>query len=222
MILRLRTKRTGAHAGALWMFGTDCILVRVPVIVRGWLTKAIFVVALVIEEKVRAACIEVFCERFGTVGSLDVGVYLLEGWRQRGLVGGAITMQRAGLEGARGLRKSESEGEMSTHCEREEGWVLLRAGVGWKLEHAGDLLADVSKKGVEGGRSVGVAGVLGRKRLPGRRGSGLSGRVGHACGMLVRRWWERERRVRRQTLAVGRTPTVTPPCATVTRLAHGV
>ena len=92
------------------MLGADCIFVRVPVVVvRRGLPEAISIVALVVEEKVRATCIEVFCERIGTVGIVGVGVYLLEGWRQRGLVGGAIARQRASLGDARCEGASESE-----------------------------------------------------------------------------------------------------------------
>lgn len=92
--MSLRTGGTGswAQAGALWMFGTDGVLVRVPAVVGGGLADAVSVVGVadgdVVEGEVRAAGIKVVRERFGLVGALHVGVYLLEGRGERGLVGG--------------------------------------------------------------------------------------------------------------------------------------
>ena len=109
----LRTSGTSsrAQAGALGMFGADGVLVRVSAIVRRGLADAVFVVVVgrvdVVESEVRAARIEVVGERLVLVGALEIGVYVLEGRGERGLVGGTIASERAVLRGARRVRRDQ-------------------------------------------------------------------------------------------------------------------
>ena len=91
------------------MLRANSIFVGIPIIVGRRFAYAVSIIALVVETKVIAARVEVIDEGLGSVGDLGVGVYLLEGWRQRGLVGGAIARQRASLRDARCEGASESE-----------------------------------------------------------------------------------------------------------------
>ena len=162
--MTLRTNGTGAQAGALGMFGADSILIRVPVLVGGRLPKPVSIVALIVEEEVHAPRIEVLCEGLLTVGSVQVGVYLLEGWGQRGLVGGAIAVQRASLEGARVLSKrmgeqrrllTASERRGCSSFARDSGGSWSTRATSWRI-----CLSRASKEGAASG-SRGGWGTMG-------------------------------------------------------------
>ena len=190
----LRTSGTSsrAQAGALGMFGADSILIRVPVLVGGRLPTPVSIVALIVEEEVRAPRIEILCEGLLTVGSVQVGVYLLEGWGQGGLVEGGIARERALLERARGVRGACARGATGTYGKREDELFLPSASVGGGRKSAGDLLTEVTEVNVQGGELVvlaselGVGGGLchgreGRGGCGGCGGHGLS--VAHGCGV---------------------------------------
>ena len=105
----LRTSGTSsrAQAGALGMLRANSIFVGIPIIVGRRFAYAVSVIALVVETKVIAARVEVIDEGLGSVGDLGVGVYLLEGRGERGLVGGTIASERAVLRGARRVRRDQ-------------------------------------------------------------------------------------------------------------------
>ena len=87
------------------MLRANSIFVGIPIIVGRRFAYAVSIIALVVETKVIAARVEVIDEGLGSVGDLGVGVYLLEGRGQGGLVQGGIARERALLERARGVRK---------------------------------------------------------------------------------------------------------------------
>ena len=63
----------------------------------------------VFESEVRAAGLEELEKGLGGVGDFGVGVYLLEGRGQGGLVQGGVARERALLERARGVRDGDAE-----------------------------------------------------------------------------------------------------------------
>ena len=136
----LRTSGTSsrAQAGALGMLGADGVLVRVSAIVGRGLADAVFVVVIgrvdVVESEVRAARIEVVGERLVLVGALEIGVYVLEGRGERGLVKGGESGERALLEKAREVREVERGKEKGkrTASERMAGSSFARdSGGNW-------------------------------------------------------------------------------------------
>ena len=102
----MRTSGTAGRtqAGALGMLRANSIFVGIPIIVGRRFAYAVPIIALVVETKVIAARVEVIDEGLGSVGDLGVGVYLLEGRGQGGLVKGGVARKRAVLARARGLR----------------------------------------------------------------------------------------------------------------------
>ena len=182
--LTLRTTRTsgGAEARALGVLGADRVLVGVPAGVGGQLATTILVVNValqkLVESEVRAAGLEVLEEGFVGRGGFEVGVYLLEGRRQGGLVEGGIARERAVLRRARGLRREHAKGAAKTYGVRDEVLLLSGASLWGHLEAAGHLLTDEAEVDVQCGKGLLLASGLGRRGRPGGGREGRGGRGG--------------------------------------------
>lgn len=103
----------GAKARTLGVLGANRVLVGVSAGVGREIAATVLVVevagVVVFEGEVRAAGLEVLEERVGGVGAFVIGVYLLEGRGQGGLVQGGVARERALLERARGVRDGDAE-----------------------------------------------------------------------------------------------------------------